>query len=57
MGLLMIEVAEPVPIQCSALSKTKNTVIPAINPATMDSRVLNPLFPLLDDSKMALVRS
>ena len=53
----MIEVAEPVPNQSSPPSEIIEAVVPAINPVIMDSRVLNPLLPLLDESTMPLVRS
>lgn len=58
MGLLMIDVAEPVTSQSGALlRKIVDEFLPAINPVIMDSMVLNPLLPPLDDSTMALVRS
>ena len=56
-GLLMIEVAEPVPSQNNLPVQDVDAVLPAINPVIIDSRVLNPLLPLLDDSTKPLVRS
>lgn len=57
MGLLMMDVAEPVKSQSSTPSRIVGGFLPAINPVIMDSKVLNPLLPPLDESTMALVRS
>ena len=53
----MIDVAEPGTGQSGAPSGIVDEFLPAINPVIIDSKVLNPLPLLLDDSTIALVRS